>query len=76
MKDIAKNELLNKDLSELDFPESFLADSATMKFKTLGEILEHGVTALMNRKGYTNRWFSQLTDFLLENDMVKLLKDI
>lgn len=75
MKDQANNPALSQDLKTLGFTEKFLKETAEMKFNNLQEILAHDVTLLMNRKGYTDRWFSEFTDYLEQHDLLHLLKD-
>lgn len=75
MKNQATNPVLRQDLKTLGFTGKFLKESAEMKFSNLNEILALDVTVLMNRKGYTDRWFSEFTDYLEQNGLLHLLKD-
>ena len=72
-----KNEIMDilyQDISSLPVSTGFIEKCDLMGFNTLKDITGKGWIALMQKKGFTYRWFGELMDLLESNHMVYQLQ--
>jgi len=66
--------LLYKDISNLPVSTGFIEKCHMMGFNTLKEITDKGWIALMQKEGFTYRWFAELMTLLESNQLVYMLQ--
>lgn len=69
-------QLLEKPLGKPDFSDAFLARSAAMGFRTLGDILAVSPQVLVARKDFSYLWLEELTSVLKQRKLLHLLQAI
>lgn len=66
--------LLDDPFKKKDFSDAFLARSATMGFRTLGDILAVTPVMLVNKKEFCYLWLEELTSVLKRHNQLHLLQ--
>ena len=67
-------DMLYKNISDLPVSTGFIEKCHMMGFNRLKDITDEGWVALMQKKGFTNRWFGELMTLLESNQLIYTLQ--